>query len=216
MHPKDIVRNGYDQLATDYRQHFSELHQERYDGWNRVLSQHLVPRERVLELGCADGIPLAKSLAVSFDYTGVDLSPVQIAHARKNVPQGTFVVGDMTQVDFSPQSFAAIVALYSIIHVPIEEQRPLIGRMFGWLKEGGLVMIVVGAGRWTGTEADWIRHGTTMFWSHASGEEYAEWFCSAGFRILERYFVPEGKVGHTFMLLRKPNQTPQPTRPTGG
>lgn len=208
MNAKDIVRSGYDRLSTAYRQHFTSLHDQRYDSWLAVFSTHLSHGDKVLELGCADGTPLAVSLANVFDYTGIDLSAVQIANAKRTVPNGRFSVGDMTLLRFPAQSFSGIVALYSIIHVPLDEQRPLIARMFDWLKDGGVLMVVVGAGRWTGTDSNWIKPGTTMYWSHASGDDYAEWFSHAGFLLLERYFVPEGNAGHTFMILKKSDKSP--------
>jgi len=212
MDPKDIVRTGYDRLSTDYRQHFTTLHDERYDSWLTTFSKHLTPGDKVLELGCGDGIPLALKLAEVFDYTGIDLSEVQIANARLTVSNGKFLGGDMTQLCFPAQSFSGIVALYSIIHIPLDEQRPLIARMFEWLRVGGALMVVVGAGRWTGIDRNWIKPDTVMFWSHANGDDYAEWFAAAGFLPLERYFVPEGNAGHTFMMLTKPNQSaPQPS-----
>ena len=47
--------------------------------------------------------------------------PPQLAIARENAPRARFVRADMTEVDFAPESFDAVVAFYSIIHVPRDE-----------------------------------------------------------------------------------------------
>jgi SAM-dependent methyltransferase len=163
----------------------------------------LVPATRVLELGCADGIPVAKRLSPSYDYLGVDISPVQIAAARQHVPGGNFRVDDMTELAFPDGHFGGIVALYSLIHVPVVQQAPLIGKLARWLQPGGAVLITVGHTAWTGTENDWIVPGTTMYWSHADTETYLGWFGEAGFTVLRNVFVPEGNGGHTLLRLRK-------------
>lgn len=203
---KKIVRDGYDALGAAYREHFTPLHRERYATW---LSEfcHLVPRGgRILELGCADGIPTAVELATNYQYIGVELSPVQAAAAQRNVPEGVFIVADMTQVSFPDESLDGVVGLYSIIHVPLEEQPQLFRSIYSWLRPGAVFMAVLGAGRWTGVATDWIRPSTTMYWSHESGDYYETLCRESGFEVIQRYFVPEGDVGHTFMMLKKPNQ----------
>jgi len=60
----------------------------------------LIPdNSRVLELGCGRGELLARLRAV--DVTGVDLSPMQIDHARVRVPRGKFFVqaGEMLKLE---------------------------------------------------------------------------------------------------------------------
>jgi SAM-dependent methyltransferase len=201
--PKQIVREGYDQLATAYREHYQQAHHIYYAEWLSVFEQHIPPASAVLELGCADGIPTAQYLARTFDYTGVDISPVQIEQARRNVPQGHFVVADMTTLRFPDQSFAGIIALYSIIHVPVEEQPDLFRVIYSWLQPGGCLFCIVGAGEWTGVETDWIKPGTEMYWSHTDTSTYLTWFTKIGFEIIDTLFVPEGNAGHTTFLLRK-------------
>jgi hypothetical protein len=116
----------------------------------------------------------------------------------------------MTEVAFPGSSLDGVVALYSVIHVPLDEQPALFRGIYSWLRPGAVFMAVVGAGRWTGTAEDWIRPDTTMYWSHGSGDDYEAIFREVGFEVLERHFVPEGNLGHTFMLLKKP----KPPRPT--
>lgn len=201
--PKQIVREGYDQLATAYREHYQQAHQIYYAEWLSTFEQHVPLAGTVLELGCADGIPTAQYLIPKFDYTGIDISPVQIELARRNVPKGYFVVADMTTLSFPDQSFEGIIALYSIIHVPIEEQPALFNSIYQWLRPGGCLFCVVGAGKWTGVENNWIEHGTTMYWSHTDAPTYLAWFTNLGFTLLDTYFIPEGNTAHTAFLLRK-------------
>jgi SAM-dependent methyltransferase len=166
-----------------------------------LLLPLLDPGNRILDLGCGCGIPLAESLSDAYSVTGVDISPVQIARARKLVPDASFICADMTMLDFQDDRFDAVTCLYAIIHVPLEEQQELIGNVASWLRPGGTFLCTVGHREWTGTEEDWLGvEGGTMYWSHADESRYADWLTAAGFAIRERFFIPEGKGGHTVFL----------------
>jgi len=201
--PKEIVRDGYDHLAGAYRAHYQDDHKTRYESWLTEFSEFLSINARVLELGCADGIPTAAYLNQRFNYLGVDLSPVQIEQARQHVPAARFEVADMTTLSFPDESFGGIVALYSIIHVPLAEQPDLFRSMYRWLQSPGYLLCVVGAGEWTGTEDNWLTSGTSMYWSHTDAATYINWFTETGFSVIKTAFIPEGESGHTLFLLKK-------------
>jgi len=203
--PKRIVQQGYDQLGSLYRMHYEETNPERYSHWLTELTIRLPSAAKILELGCADGIPTARFLNQHFDYLGIDIAPLQIELARTNVPNAYFEVADMVTLTFPATAFDAIVALYSIIHVPLIEQPALIKAIYQWLKPNGYFLCVVGSNEWTGTESDWISPGTRMYWSHADAATYQSWFMETGFTIIEHYFVAEENTGHTFFLLKKEN-----------
>ena len=201
--PKEIVKEGYDRLSSDYRRHFAASYEASYYSWLNSFVQYLQADSKILELGCGDGLPVARLLSQRYRYLGVDISPAQVALARANVPDGSFEVADMTRLSFQEGEFAGIVALYSLIHVPIEQQPALIEAMHNWLKADGCILAVVGAKAWTGIEKDWIVPGTTMYWNHADSSTYIKWFSSAGFTIEETKYIPERDSGHTLIIARK-------------
>lgn len=196
-----LVRDGWNRASRLYRPDeagadlFGHTF-ESYRGWLRSLLEELPRGAPVLDLGCGCGIPVARLLAERFRVTGVDLSDVQIARARSLVPEATFVLEDMTRLDLPPGSFAAVVCLYALIHVPLVAQRPLLTRIRRWLRTGGHLVLVTGHERYEGVEENWLGSGAPMFWSHADAATYREWLEAAGFRIVEQVFVPEGAGGH--------------------
>jgi SAM-dependent methyltransferase len=199
--PKDLVRRSYDQISYAYRG--DSLPRDRnYFRWLAELTPLLQPCGAVLDLGCGCGVPVAQELAQQFAVTGVDISPVQIKRACGLVPQATFLCADMAGVDFAPQSFAAIVSFYALIHLPVAEHRSLLARCFDWLQPGGVLMATVGHSAWTGSEADW--HGAPMYWSHADEKTYLRWLSEVGFAVQWTRFVPEKDGGHTLLLVRRP------------
>lgn len=211
MDPKDIVRSGYDRVSRAYRG--DEVNAEeaaKYAAWIDALIERIGPPGDVLELGCGNGVPAARLLIeAGYRVTGVDISPVQIERARQLVPAAEFECADMTQLQFAEKRFSAIVSLYAIIHVPVAEQPGLLRKIRAWLKPGGILLIIVGATAWTGTEENWLDvAGASMYWSHADAATYTAWLTAAGFRVELSQFVPEGDGGHTLILARASGATP--------
>jgi SAM-dependent methyltransferase len=105
------------------------------------------------------------ALAATRAVTGVDISRTQLEMARRNVPTATFIEADMTTLAFDPASFDAVVAFYSLTHVPRDEGAALLGRIRSWLRPGGLFLASMGADDEPGdVEADWL--GVDMYFSH--------------------------------------------------
>jgi SAM-dependent methyltransferase len=202
--PKEIVRAGYDRVSRAYRA--DDAPDEPYRSWLRPLDAALALGDPVLDLGCGCGVPAARILAKRYAVTGVDLSPVQVARARILVPSAQFLCADMTTLDFRPSSFGAIVSLYAIIHIPLEEQPALLDRLVSWLRPGGLLLMSVGGDHaWTGSEPDWLGvSGGTMYWSHADAPTYQRWLAERGCRVEHTTFIPEGDGGHMLIRARNP------------
>lgn len=202
MDPKDIVRSGYNKASVAYRS--DDATNEDYADWLRDLAGRLHEGASILDLGCGCGLPAARWLSDGgFRVLGIDISPVQIARARDLVPDAEFVCEDMTQVDIPVGSVDAIVCLYAIIHVPLDEQPSVIRAMHRWLRPGGWLLITVGNDAWTGTEEDWCDvPGALMYWSHEGSKTYLAWMRAAGFDIEWQRFVPEGDGGHVLILAR--------------
>ena len=79
-------------------------------------------------------------LARHFEVTGVDISRENIKRARLNVLNARFIRSDMIELALSPESFDVVTAFYSVFHLPRSEQPALLGKIFSWLREGGLVV----------------------------------------------------------------------------
>lgn len=208
MEPKEIVRKGYDIVSYAYRGDEEDEHCKQYHEWLDALLPLLAIPEgempRALDLGCGNGVPVARRLARSFAVTGVDLSMVQVERARQNVPGAAFLCEDMTRLDFPTGHFLLVTAFYSIIHVPLAEQPALLRKIFSWLKPGGLLIATLGFSAWTGTEENWLNAGGTMYWSHSGEQEYLAWLEEVGFAVQQRRFIPEGDSGHLLVVGRKP------------
>lgn len=184
---KDLVRRGYNSCAAEY-----DKSRRREAGPElSLLTGQLSEAATILDVGCGAGVPVARTLARRFVVTGVDISGEMISCARVNVPQATFIEGDIMSVEFPPSNFDAAVAFYSIFHLPREEHPELLRRMYGWLKPGGYLLATLSyLNEAPYTEDDFC--GVTMYWSNYGLAEYKKIMTEVGFTLLETTVVGHG------------------------
>jgi ubiquinone/menaquinone biosynthesis C-methylase UbiE len=179
---KRVVETGYDRVAERYLAS-KDAEDPTIMLALEELAHKLPPDAAVLDLGCGAGVPVTRWLAQRFAITGVDLSANQLELARKHVPAANFLKADMTDLSFAPETFDAVVAFHSIIHVPRAEHLALLGKIHRWLKPGGIFLATWALAEWEGEESDWEGWGAPMRWSHHDGETSLELLRRAGFAI---------------------------------
>ncbi|KAI1467550.1 S-adenosyl-L-methionine-dependent methyltransferase [Daldinia caldariorum] len=157
-----------------------------------------------LELGCGAGLPITQKLLLSSPYpearvTANDISGTQIELARSNLLLGvtegggdadadagtserlTLVEGDMTELVFPAASFDAVLALYSLIHLPRAEQTDMLGKIARWLKPGGyLVANFAERGEEAIVKEKWLGENDWMFWSGWGKDETLKIIAESG------------------------------------
>ena len=148
-------------------------------------TRDLSPGAAVLDLGCGAGVPVTSWLARrGFAVKGVDLSERQIGLARRLVPGVTFIRADMSELDFEPETFEAVIAFHSIIHVPRADHPALLADVHRWLRPGGRFLATLTVTDFEGEEGDWEGWGAAMRWSHYDGETNVEMLRETGFELL--------------------------------
>lgn len=201
--PTEVVRRGYDAASHLYRR--DSDNPAEYTPWLIALRRRLPTGASVLDLGCGCGLPVARALTSSgHRVIGVDISAVQIDRARRLVPSATFLRADATRIRFPDGSFDAVICLYALIHMPIDDQAQLIAGIARWLRPGGLLLATTGAQAWTGSEDNWLGGTATMWWSHADAATYRDWITRAGLHIESEEFIPEADSGHQLFWARHP------------
>jgi SAM-dependent methyltransferase len=163
----------------------------------------------VLELGCGGGGPTTQRLAARFRLTGIDISARQIEKARQNVPQATFLRGDMAQIDFPPASFDGIASFYAFLHLPAGALPGLLMKCARWLRPGGLLVATMAGGAGAGmVEPNFL--GAPMYFSGYAPEENWRFVREAGLEIVstsrERNVEDGRQVGFLWLVARKPER----------
>ena len=203
---KMLVAKSYTRIAGAFLRDHSHDPSPRRRAYLEQAIDGLSGQSWVLDLGCGGGKPAAW-LSKRCRVVGVDIARGQLELARRNVPDAAFVLADMCSLAFRPGSLDAIVALYSIIHVPKEEHAPLFARLHEFLRPGGRLLAVIGAQAWEGLEDDWLGLGAEMFWSHFDAETGLALLEQAGFRIVTSSIEPDTLIGegaHLYVLAEKP------------
>lgn len=204
-HRTAIVATGYDAIADAYLAWAAEI---EGDPRERMLDAFLARADdggRVLDVGCGAGVPSTALLVERFEVTGVDISREQIARARRNVPQASFIQGDIAQIQFPPGSFEGVTAFHAISHLPRETHARLFERVAGWLVPGGLFLASLGAN----DSPDWIGEwlGQPMFFSSFAADVNRRLLVQAGFELLIDEVIetiePDGPIGFLWVLARK-------------
>jgi SAM-dependent methyltransferase len=181
--PKKLVAEGYDRIWKTYRSWALTCRVEERERYASLLISRLPKGSALLDLGCGPGLPVTARLAEHFRLTGVDASAKQIEQARRDVPGATFLVGDMTRLAFPSASFDAVIAYYSIIHVPREEHVGLFRDIASWLRPGGLFAGAFGThSKESDIDGDWL--GAPMFWSSFDPVTTQDLLRSAGLEVL--------------------------------
>lgn len=194
------MRGAYNAASLSYRSSADEG--AYYHRHVEMLRTRVALGSTIVDLGCGCGVPLARDLSAYYKVLGVDISDTQLYRAARLVPAATLVQADLDQFELRPMSVGGVVALFSIIHMPLTAQRRLIDRVAEWLKPGGTFMFVGGgASAWNGSKQDW--HGVEMRWCQAAAADYVRWVAQAGLRLEACEVSDRGERGHSLLVCRR-------------
>ncbi|KGO39963.1 Methyltransferase type 11 [Penicillium expansum] len=189
---KDDIKQAYDEIAEVYLNWTKPSHEIRLSYLDLMLRSLDSAKENrqisILELGCGAGVPCTELLASRehISVTANDISETQIAMAKKRLPQSVNLIqGDMMELEFNRENFNAVMAMYSIFHLPRDEQTTILRRIFDWLKPGGqLLANFPETGFTSSSDKSWLG-GTkgAMHWSGWGRDEMRRLLTEIGFEI---------------------------------
>jgi cyclopropane fatty-acyl-phospholipid synthase-like methyltransferase len=201
MDPARIVQAGYDLLDDRYRDWVATMHEGPRRAFLADVQERIPPGSDVLEVGCGPGTD-APALAAGRRYTGIDLSAVQLAHARALVPNGTFLRADVLEVQLPTESFDAVVALYVLGHVSAARTDELFARIHGWLRPGGWFCASFGTSdNPGGVERRWLGVAD-MYFSSLPPDRTDALLRSTGFDIHSSESIEEVEPGNGTVTFR--------------
>lgn len=216
---KARVKESYDAIAEAYAEHFTKEDDPARLRYVCQLIEHLKKRgiasANVLELGCGSGIPATKFMlqneSLNFTVTGNDISTAQLKLAHSNLAaykdRVTLIENDMLGLDFPQATFDAVTGFYSIIHLPREEQKQLMQKIFAWLRPGGYFLANFAAEEAVAHEVkDWMQHEKGwMFWSGFGKEGSLRMIEDLGMKVLlKEEHEDVADAAFLWVLARKP------------
>lgn len=141
VHSEHVTQPGYDALADRYAAMFPGPYQSQ-------IEQHAVAAfvERiggsgvVVDVGCGIGHVAADLRRRGLDVVGCDPSPAMLQIARRTYPDLVFLDDDATLGEVIGP-IAAIIARFSLIHIPPDELSGILQRWAGRLRPAVPVLI---------------------------------------------------------------------------
>nr|WSW70881.1 class I SAM-dependent methyltransferase [Streptomyces sp. NBC_00995] len=188
--PRDAA-SVFDALGADYEQAFggSAAHHASLE----LLLARLAPGSRVLDVGCGTGRPTAWALTgAGHEVLGVDVSPVMVDIASRQVPGAEFRCVDVRELRAEDESFDAVCVYFSLLQLSRAEQTDVLRLAARVLRRGGHLAVAT-----VPLDVEGV-HGTFMDQPvrvTSFGEEaFTAMVASAGFTVLAQestLFTPD-------------------------
>ncbi|MFG3284520.1 class I SAM-dependent methyltransferase [Streptomyces sp. NPDC048111] len=129
----DVLGLAYEEAFADSPAHLASL---------RWLLAELAPASRVLDVGSGTGRPTAATLrAAGHDVLGVDISPVMVEIATRQVPGAEFRCADIRSVPLGTAAYDAVCVYFALLQMSRDEQARLVARLAHALKPGGRMVL---------------------------------------------------------------------------
>lgn len=201
------VRSSYDAVAAEYADRISnELTGKPLD---RALLDEVVARAHglVCDLGCGPGHVADYLHGRGAGVLGVDLSPGMIEEARRRYPDLQFDVADMRRLPYEDHTFAAVVAMYSLIHFDDTELRLALTECHRVLNPEGILLAGFHRGREIVHTEDFFGYRVDLDFRFFEPDEMITALAEAGFeleRVVERDPYPnvEAETRRFYVICR--------------
>lgn len=211
------VRDAYDAMAGLYAELFCEELDRDTNGtnWLAAFAQLATTSSNpVADLGCGPGHVTNHLSGLGLEVVGSDLSPGQIAEARKAFPRLPFRVGDLAALDVADASLGGIVARYSLIHLHPSRLDDVFEEWMRALQPKAPVLVSFFGSTTAGSHGQPFDHKVVTAYELYPAT-IAQQLQGAGFCDVEIGVQPPPAGGRPFnqgtVLARKPGQ-PAPTR----
>lgn len=163
----------------------------------QTIGQHVKERDKVLDVGCANGYSAIHHLNKNVSsITGVDFSEAMIIEAKKNqaecssLGQLFFEVGDVRKLQFEDDTFDVVYTTRTLINLPTwDEQKQGISECIRVCKVGGTIvfseafwepLVLLNSIRTLKSLAPLVEHDFNRYLKQNYLEEY---FCSEGIQF---------------------------------
>jgi SAM-dependent methyltransferase len=175
----------YDSTYKDYYdKYMNELEKKPYDKNFLIRLISLIRKnDTILDIGCCSTAQQARFFRDNgLIVTSIDLSEKCIETAKHMFAGINFLQMDMLEMNFCFESFHAINAFYSIIHIPNENLNKLFSDFNRILIKSGKIAIAVHAGDFYGY---FNENEMPVFYRTYSKNKLRELLDQHGFRIIE-------------------------------
>jgi SAM-dependent methyltransferase len=151
---------------------------------------HATDSGPVADVGCGPGHVTAHLHNLGVDAFGIDLSPAMIDLARRAHPDLRFEVGSMTDLPLADASIAALLAFWSLIHIPDDAVPTVLGHFHRVLRPGGPLLLGFHVGDESRLKTQgYGGHPMKVYVHRRRPDRVAAWLRDAGFTVKAQLLI---------------------------
>lgn len=204
---REVVRSGYDE--GDYYGLYGRRNLPKK--WQQALLRRfvqLLPESAaVLDWGAGNGDPYLRwLLAHGCRATAVEFSRRHLQEGLKVFPEATWIYADFSRFPWPDAAYDGLQMIYSLLHIPRQEQKALLTTAARTLKPGAALLITLTDGASDTAfeiESGWAE-GPGMAFSHFDLAANLQMLREVGFEMLAQCSEKEqGGEGFTWVLAQK-------------
>ena len=113
------TKEDYNLIAEE----FSKTRSAIWPETEALFNKHLIPEEKVLDLGCGNGRYFEYLKKKKVNYFGVDNSDKLIEIAKSRYPGANFQIADAFNLPFLDNFFDKVISIAVLHHMPSKEYR---------------------------------------------------------------------------------------------
>ena len=178
---------SYDEVAHEYVRRIA--HELDHKPFDRELldrfAENFEPGDIVCDIGCGPAHVARYLHERGVKVIGIDLSPGMVAQARLLNPELEIHQGDMLSLDVPDESWAGVVAFYSIIHIPRNDVVRALSELRRCLRPGGSLLMSFHIGDEVVHLEELWEHPVNMDFIFFQPDEMFGYLDGAGFNVEE-------------------------------
>jgi SAM-dependent methyltransferase len=151
--------------------------------------QSLARGSQVLDVGPGKGAEALLAMQAGLSVTGIDVAPKILERFKEAAPDAKAIVGDMRALPLADESFDAVLACNSVLHLDRSDGIKALSEFNRVLKRGGKMLLVttLGNGDEELNQRAWLKeHGIDCwYFYHWQPDDLRQQVESAGFQILK-------------------------------
>jgi SAM-dependent methyltransferase len=143
----------------------------------------LLPKGRILEVGCGGGRDAKKLIEAGYNYVGVDITPNLMQIAKERNPEADFSIQSAYDLGIQQDSCDGCWCTAVLLHMPKSRVDKALGEIHRVVRPGGVGFIVLKEGQ--GEKMDGER-----FFSYYSKDEFDGILERNGFEVVDSGILP--------------------------
>jgi len=162
----------YDKRAERWAETHAKRDQEILDQFRELL-----PKGKIIDIGCGAGRDTPFFLENGYDYLGIDASEKMLEMARKINPNAKFIKMNIQDMDFPKGSFDGFVADASFLHINKKDIKKVLKNVRSIVRPGGIGLILIREGN-----EERVEQG--RFFALYREDEFTKILKDSGFEVL--------------------------------